>query len=58
MDDDLGDVFGLFQADIGPGLARIIRTVNAIAIADVAPTMLHLLGLNQPAEMSGHSLVS
>ncbi|MGD8575144.1 MAG: hypothetical protein PVJ40_09360, partial [Gammaproteobacteria bacterium] len=26
-------------------------------LADVAPTVLALMGLEQPAEMSGHSLV-
>lgn len=28
------------------------------SLADVAPTMLYLLGLPQPSEMSGHSLIS
>ena len=27
-------------------------------LADVAPTLLNLMGLKQPAEMSGHSLVT
>jgi 2,3-bisphosphoglycerate-independent phosphoglycerate mutase len=27
------------------------------ALSDVAPTLLTLLGLPQPAEMTGHSLV-
>ena len=27
------------------------------ALADVAPTLLELLGLSQPSEMTGHSLL-
>ena len=27
------------------------------ALKDVAPTLLHLMGIAQPAEMSGHNLV-
>jgi 2,3-bisphosphoglycerate-independent phosphoglycerate mutase len=27
------------------------------ALQDVAPTLLHLMGLPQPSEMTGHSLV-
>ena len=27
-------------------------------LADLAPTLLHLMGLNQPAEMTGVSLIS
>ena len=26
-------------------------------LADISPTLLHLLGVAQPAEMTGHSLV-
>ncbi len=26
------------------------------ALSDIAPTMLYLMGLEQPAEMTGHSL--
>jgi len=27
------------------------------SLRDIAPTMLHLLGLPQPGEMTGHSLL-
>jgi 2,3-bisphosphoglycerate-independent phosphoglycerate mutase len=32
-------------------------TVESGILADVAPTLLKMLGLPQPAEMTGHSLV-
>ena len=32
-------------------------TLSDGILADVAPTLLSLMGLKQPAEMSGHSLV-
>ena len=34
-----------------------VKLSNGI-LADVAPTLLNLMGLKQPAEMSGHSLVT
>jgi 2,3-bisphosphoglycerate-independent phosphoglycerate mutase len=34
-----------------------VKLDNGI-LADIAPTMLALLGIDKPAEMSGHSLVS
>ena len=33
-------------------------TLSDGILADVAPTLLSLMGLKQPAEMSGHSLVT
>ena len=32
-------------------------TLSDGILADISPTLLHLLGLEQPAEMTGHSLV-
>lgn len=34
-----------------------VKTVESGVLADVAPTILSLMGLPQPAEMTGHSLV-
>jgi 2,3-bisphosphoglycerate-independent phosphoglycerate mutase len=42
----------IYVAEDAPGF----RCENGI-LADVAPTLLHLLGLNQPTEMTGHNLV-
>ena len=36
---------------------RKARTIAGGALRDIAPTMLYLLGLPQPAEMTGHSLL-
>ncbi|MBM7061082.1 2,3-bisphosphoglycerate-independent phosphoglycerate mutase [Pseudomonas sp. UL073] len=36
---------------------RALRVRDGGVLADVAPTMLHLLGLEQPAEMSGRSIL-
>jgi len=36
---------------------RKARMIAGGALRDIAPTMLYLLGLEQPAEMSGHSLL-
>jgi len=42
----------------------VIVTVDGLALreggilADVAPTLLHLLGIDQPAAMTGTSLLS
>ena len=33
-------------------------TVSDGRLADIAPTILRVMGLDQPAEMTGHSLVS
>ncbi len=38
-------------------LGREAAIESSGALRDVAPTMLHLLGLPQPAEMTGHSLL-
>ncbi|MBA3607596.1 MAG: hypothetical protein H0W43_03655, partial [Chthoniobacterales bacterium] len=37
--------------------AKNFRLENGI-LADIAPTLLFLLGLPQPAEMTGHNLLS
>ena len=34
-----------------------VKAVHNGILADVAPTVLKLMGLEQPAEMTGHSLV-
>ncbi len=39
---------------VGP---RVESLRSGGALRDVAPTMLALLGLPQPAEMTGHSLI-
>ncbi|MYM64099.1 2,3-bisphosphoglycerate-independent phosphoglycerate mutase [Pseudomaricurvus sp. HS19] len=39
---------------VGP---RDLQLQSGGSLADVAPTMLELLGIAQPAEMSGHSLI-
>jgi 2,3-bisphosphoglycerate-independent phosphoglycerate mutase len=36
---------------------RKARTIAGGALRDIAPTMLYLLGLEQPAEMTGHPLL-
>jgi 2,3-bisphosphoglycerate-independent phosphoglycerate mutase len=51
------------RAHRGPGAARVRRRARCTlraggALRDVAPTMLDLLGLPQPAEMTGHSLLA
>ena len=38
-------------------LGRAAHLKDDGALRDVAPTLLHLLGMTQPAEMSGHNLV-
>ncbi len=37
--------------------SRGLRWKNGGALCDIAPTMLNLLGIEQPTEMSGHSLI-
>ncbi|MFQ5488282.1 MAG: 2,3-bisphosphoglycerate-independent phosphoglycerate mutase [Gammaproteobacteria bacterium] len=39
-------------------IGRPARMADSGALSDVAPTMLYLLGLDAPAEMEGHSLIS
>ena len=39
-------------------VGRPATAASGGSLADVAPTMLYLLGLPQPSEMSGHSLIS
>jgi len=36
MNDDLSDVARVFQTDIVPSLAAVVRTVDAIAKGDIA----------------------
>jgi 2,3-bisphosphoglycerate-independent phosphoglycerate mutase len=38
-------------------VGRPAKLENSGALADVAPTMIYLMGLDKPSEMSGHSLV-
>jgi 2,3-bisphosphoglycerate-independent phosphoglycerate mutase len=37
---------------------RQVSLHNGGSLADIAPTMLDLMGLAQPAEMTGRSLIS
>jgi 2,3-bisphosphoglycerate-independent phosphoglycerate mutase len=39
-------------------VGRPARLAAGGALQDVAPTLLYLMGLRQPAEMTGHSLVT
>jgi 2,3-bisphosphoglycerate-independent phosphoglycerate mutase len=34
-----------------------VKSVRDGGLADIAPTMLKILGINQPADMTGHSLI-
>jgi 2,3-bisphosphoglycerate-independent phosphoglycerate mutase len=36
---------------------RSVTMADTGALEDIAPTMLHLMGLPQPDEMTGHALV-
>src|SRR5438309_469255 len=36
MDDDLADVARVFQSNVVPGLAAVVRTIDAVAEGDVA----------------------
>jgi 2,3-bisphosphoglycerate-independent phosphoglycerate mutase len=38
-------------------VGRPARLLDDGALCDVAPTLLHLMGLKMPPEMEGHSLV-
>jgi 2,3-bisphosphoglycerate-independent phosphoglycerate mutase len=42
----------------GNNITKANTVVKDGKLADVAPTVLALLGLNQPAEMTGHSLIA
>jgi Phosphoglyceromutase len=35
-----------------------VQSLQSGALQDVAPTLLDLLGLEQPVEMTGHSLIT
>lgn len=37
--------------------AAEVRTIKSGRLADLAPTLLDLMGIEQPAEMTGHSLI-
>ena len=39
-------------------IGRKLELANQGVLSDVAPTMLELMGLPQPSEMSGHSLIA
>ena len=67
---DHGNAEHLLEADGGPNTAHTLNPVPLIVtrlalrlrqhggvLADVAPTILELLGLAQPGEMSGRSLI-
>jgi 2,3-bisphosphoglycerate-independent phosphoglycerate mutase len=69
---DHGNAEQMIDADGGPLTAHTTNPVYLILVddtrrgaqlrdgifADVAPTMLHLMGLSVPPEMTGHSLLS
>jgi bisphosphoglycerate-independent phosphoglycerate mutase (AlkP superfamily) len=46
-----------FQSDDTLGLRHGAKVLDG-SLADVAPTVLSILGLAQPKEMAGHSLIS
>ena len=52
---DLPDLHASFFL-IGPGVPAG-KSLSTIDMRDIAPTLLQLLGLPVPAEMTGHSLV-
>jgi bisphosphoglycerate-independent phosphoglycerate mutase (AlkP superfamily) len=41
----------------GPAAVHVEPTLNDGVLADIAPTMLELLGVKQPVEMGGKSLI-
>jgi hypothetical protein len=43
---------------VGPGVPAGVRVEQPVGSADVAPTLLELLGIDVPAELDGRSLVS
>ena len=59
-DPETGDAAHRPHAQPGPVDARRRRRASSLAdgrLADVAPTLLDLMGLDQPAEMTGTSLI-
>jgi predicted AlkP superfamily phosphohydrolase/phosphomutase len=53
---DGDDVPGSFFA-IGPGIKHDLRLMGfEVSVYDIAPTILHLYGIEQPAQMRGHVL--
>jgi 2,3-bisphosphoglycerate-independent phosphoglycerate mutase len=61
MDYESGQLHTQHTTDLVPlvyvGARRVTLQQGGGKLADVAPTMLALLGLPQPAEMTGHNLV-
>ena len=70
MSSDHGNAEHLLEADGGPNTAHTLNPVPLIVtglalrlrqdggvLADVAPTILELLGIAQPRQMSGRSLI-
>jgi 2,3-bisphosphoglycerate-independent phosphoglycerate mutase len=67
---DHGNADHMLEPDGSPNTAHSLNPVPVIVtvpgltlsdggvLADVAPTVLELLGIEQPSEMSGHSLIS
>ena len=68
---DHGNCENMLNPDGSPNTAHTTNLVDLIycgpdqdsitlsdgILADISPTLLHLLGIEQPAEMTGHSLV-
>ena len=53
---DGDDVPGSFFA-MGPGIKQNLRLMGfAVSVYDLAPTILHLYGIEQPPQMRGHVL--
>jgi predicted AlkP superfamily phosphohydrolase/phosphomutase len=51
---DGDDVPGSFFA-MGPGIKRGLRLMGfEVSVYDIAPTILHIYGISQPAQMHGH----
>jgi len=47
----------VFELEAGPQHANPMGTLHGGILADVAPTALALLGIEQPQEMTGRSLI-
>jgi 2,3-bisphosphoglycerate-independent phosphoglycerate mutase len=67
---DHGNADNAINADGTPNTAHSLNPVPCVYVtenkaakvdngilADVAPTILHILGMEQPAEMTGHNLI-
>ena len=42
---------------VGEGFTKATKMRSGGRLADIAPTVLHLMGLEKPAEMTGSSLI-